>query len=236
MVGSDLMQHVAAIFGTGPGLGASLARRFALEGLTVAVAARDVGKLAGLVAETGARVFACDVRSREQVEAVFGQIEHELGPCEIVVFNTAQRYRGALLDLDPERIAEAVMIGAYGGFLVGQCAARAMLPRARGSIFFTGATASVKGMAQSAPFAMQKFALRGLAQSMSRELHPAGIHVAHIVIDGRIGAAGAGGSIAVSSGESLDPNAIAAAYLELHRQDKSAWSAEIELRPYTEAF
>ena len=226
------MKQVAVIFGTGPGLGAALARRFANEGLMVAVAARDVTKLAGLVAETGTRAFSCDVGHREQVEHVFSQVEREMGPCEIVVFNAAQRYRDSLTNLDPDRVANAFKTGAFGGFLVGQAAARAMLPRGQGSIFFTGATASVKGMAQSAPFAMQKFALRGLAQSMARELHPRGIHVAHIIIDGRI--ASATGSNAGNA--TLDPNAIATAYFDLHRQDKSAWSTEIDLRPFMESF
>ena len=153
------MKQVAVIFGTGPGLGAALARRFVKEGLMVAVAARDVGNLSSLVAETRGRAFACDVGDREQVEEVFSQVEREMGPCEIVVFNAAKRYRDSLQNLDPDRVADAFKTGAFGGFLVGQAAARVMLPRERGSIFFTGATASVKGMAQSAPFAMQKFAL-----------------------------------------------------------------------------
>ena len=227
------MKQVALVFGTGPGLGASLARLFAREGLSVVVAARDVTKLAGLVAETGARAMVCDVGNSEQVELTFKQAEREVGPCEVVVFNAAQRYRDSLTDLNPDRVASAIRTGAFGGFLVGQCAARVMLPRGRGSIFFTGATASVKGMAQSAPFAMQKFALRGLAQSMSRELQPRGIHVAHIVIDGRISSSSESNS---ATSAALNPDAIAMAYLSLYRQDKSAWSEEIDLRPFTETF
>lgn len=225
------MKQVAVIFGTGPGLGAALARRFVKEGLMVAVAARDVAKLSILVTETGARAFACDVGDREQVEEVFSQVEREMGPCEIVVFNAAQRYRDSLTNLDPDRVANAFKTGAFGGFLVGQAAARVMLPRERGSIFFTGATASVKGMAQSAPFAMQKFALRGLAQSIARELHPLGIHVAHIIIDGRI--ASDTGSNAGNA--TLDPNAIAATYLDLHEHHTMTEVAEVTHHEYDNA-
>jgi NAD(P)-dependent dehydrogenase (short-subunit alcohol dehydrogenase family) len=228
------MKEVAVIFGTGPGLGSSLARAFANEGFLVAVAARNVAKLSNLVAEMGSRAFTCDVGDKEQVERVFRIVESETGASELVVFNAAQRYRGSITELVPGRVAEAINTGAFGGFLVGQAAARAMLPRGHGSIFFTGATASEKGMSHSAPFAMQKFALRGLAQSMARELQPRGIHVAHIIIDGRIGSPGSSGDVA--SSPSLDPNAIAEAYLALYRQKKSAWSTEIDVRPYTEPF
>jgi NAD(P)-dependent dehydrogenase (short-subunit alcohol dehydrogenase family) len=187
-----------------------------------------------IVAATLAGILSANAASAETMKPLHAisidvGSKHGVG-YEIVVFNAAQRYRDILTDLDPYRVANAVRTGAFGGFLVGQCAARAMLPRGRGSIFLTGATASVKGVAQSAPFAMQKFALRGLAQSMARELHPRGIHVAPIIIDGRIGSPGDTGS------STLDPDAIAMAYLGLHRQDKSVWSAEIDLRPFTEAF
>ena len=231
-----MKKSAAVIFGVGSGLSASLARLCARDGMAVALAARDTAKLAGLVSETGARAFACDVSVAEQVAGVFKVVEAEMGPSELVVFNASQRYRAPVCELVPEKVRQAMMVGAYGGFLVGQAAASEMLPRKSGSIFFTGATASIKGNSGSAPFAMQKFALRGLAQSMARELQPQGLHIAHFVIDGGIASTFAKPGEAGPPDKWLDPNSIAQTYLDTHRQDRSAWSTEVELRPWVETF
>jgi NAD(P)-dependent dehydrogenase (short-subunit alcohol dehydrogenase family) len=227
------MAETAIIIGAGSGLSASLARLFAKEGMRVALAARDTAKLAALVKETGAIAIACDASVPAQVEAMFGKVQ---GP-DLVVYNAGYRTRGPLVSLDPKEVERTLMISAYGGFLVGQAAAKRMLPRATGSIFFTGASASVKGYAESAPFAMGKFALRGLAQSMARELAPKGIHVAHFVIDGGI-AQGPGDARAKERGADgmLLPDEIAKNYLHVYRQHRSAWTWEIELRPWVERF
>jgi len=174
---------------------------------------------------------ACDAVEPEEVTALFADVDAEEGAPDLVVFNPSRRVPGPLIDLDSGEVQAALMTSAFGGFLVGQAAARRMLARGSGSILFTGASASVKGYAQSAPFAMGKFALRGLAQSMARELAPKGIHVGHVVIDGGIGPAG----VDPAEGR-LDPDAIAESYFHLHRQPRSAWTWEIEVRPWTENF
>jgi len=227
----------ALIVGAGSGLSAALCRLFAGEGMAVALAARDPGKLAGLTAETGARAYGCDVARPDQVEGLFEAVAGDLGDPGIVVYNPSRRARGPLVELDPEAVRAALLVTCYGGFLVGQEAARRMLAAGRGTILFTGASASVKGYARSASFAMGKFGLRGLAQSMARELAPRNIHVGHVVIDGGIQTlpedprAGQGEADAL-----LHPDAIARAYLDLHRQHRSAWTWEIELRPWVETF
>ncbi len=222
-------QERALIVGAGSGLSASLARLFAKEGMSVALAARDTVKLGALATETKARAYALDASEAGAVAAMFDKLDRDVGPLDIVVYNASGRLRGPFAELDAAGVAKAIAVTAYGGFLVGQQAARRMLDRGRGSIFFTGASASVKGYAQSAPFAMGKFALRGLAQSMARELAPKGIHVGHFVIDGSIGRDPAGEA-------RLDPDAIAATYLAIHRQPRSAWTWEVELRPWVEKF
>jgi NAD(P)-dependent dehydrogenase (short-subunit alcohol dehydrogenase family) len=160
-----------------------------------------------------------------------------MGPLDLVVFNPSYRVRGPFLDLAAEEVRKTLTVSAFGGFLVAQEAARRMLARGKGAIFFTGASASVKGYAQSAPFAMAKFALRGLAQSLSREFQPKNIHIAHFVIDGGIGRAGEDPRSAERGADGLlDPDAIAETYLSVYRQHRSAWSSEIELRPWLEKF
>lgn len=229
--------ETALIVGAGSGLSASLARLFAREGMRVALAARNTGKLADLAKETNALAIACDASVSPQVEAAFGAVEAKWGVPDLVVYNAGYRTRGPLVSLDPKEVERTITISAYGGFLVGQSAAKRMLRRGTGSIFFTGASASVKGYAESAPFAMGKFALRGLAQSMARELAPKGIHVAHFVIDGGI-AQGAGDARAKERGADgmLLPDEIARNYLNVHRQHRSAWTWELELRPWAERF
>ncbi|MGE3293250.1 MAG: SDR family NAD(P)-dependent oxidoreductase [Geminicoccaceae bacterium] len=224
----------ALIVGAGDGLSASLARLFTNEGIRVALAARNIDKLGALAEATGAATFACDASEPDQVAALFEAVDRALGePPEIVVYNASARARGPLVELDPAEVARSLQVTAFGGFLVAQQATRRMLPRGRGAVLFTGASASVKGYRHSAPFAMGKFALRGLAQSMARELAPQGIHVAHFVIDGAIRAAG---RPEPSPDAHLDPDAIARAYLAILRQDRSAWTWEIELRPWVENF
>jgi NAD(P)-dependent dehydrogenase (short-subunit alcohol dehydrogenase family) len=223
------------IVGAGSGLSASLARAFAKAGMSVALAARSAAKLDEFVKATGAKAFNCDAAKRDEVEKLFADLDAAKLTPDVVVYNASYRTRGPFTELDPIEVAKALEITAYGAFLVGQAAARRMLPRGHGAILFTGASASVKGYAQSAPFAMGKFALRGLAQSMARELHPHGIHVAHFVIDGGIRSARRPAD-PDKPDALLDPDAIAASYLAVLDQPRSAWTQELELRPWVEKF
>jgi NAD(P)-dependent dehydrogenase (short-subunit alcohol dehydrogenase family) len=228
-------QRPALIVGVGAGLSAALARLLSKNGYRVALAARSVDKLKALAAETGAEVFAADASDPPAVVDLFSKVTKATGSPELVIYNASYRTRGPFVDLDPAEVAKSIAVSAYGGFLVGQQAAKAMLPRGSGVIMFTGASASVKGYTQSAPFAMGKFALRGLAQSMARELAPHGIHVGHAVIDGGIRSAARQDS-ADKPDSLLDPDAIAQSYLHLIQQPRSAWTWEIELRPWVEKF
>jgi NAD(P)-dependent dehydrogenase (short-subunit alcohol dehydrogenase family) len=225
----------ALIVGAGEGLSASLARLFSREGIRVALAARSVEKLGALCSETSARAFACDATRPDAVERLFGLVEREIGTPDVVVYNASGRSRGPFIDLVPAEVEQAIAVSAFGGFLVAQQAANRMLPNKHGAILFTGASASVKGYAQSAPFAMGKFALRGLAQSMARELSPQGIHVAHFVIDGGIRSK-ARTETADRPDSMLDPDAIALSYWNVLQQPRSAWTWEMELRPWVEKF
>jgi NAD(P)-dependent dehydrogenase (short-subunit alcohol dehydrogenase family) len=225
----------ALIVGAGAGLSASLARVFAQNGMKVALAARTVDDLAGIAKETAAKAFACDAAKRDDVAKLFASAAREIGEPEVVVYNASYRARGPFVELDPAEVEKSITVSAFGGFLVAQEAAKRMLPKGRGAILFTGASASIKGYAQSAPFAMGKFALRGLAQSMARELSPAGIHIAHFVIDG--GIKGARRAEPADKPDSmLDPDAIASNYLHVLTQPRSAWTWEMELRPWVEKF
>ena len=225
----------ALIVGVGSGLSASLARLFAKSGMKVAIAARRAENLAALAQEVGGKAFTCDSTDRGQVEKLFADVEAAGGAPDVVVYNASYRTRGPFIDLDPVEVERAIAVTAYGGFLVAQQAAKRMVPKAHGAIMLTGASAGVKGYAQSAPFAMGKFALRGLAQSMARELQPQGIHVAHIVVDGGILSARRPNP-PDKPDAMLDPDAIAQSYLDLLRQHRSAWAWEIELRPWLEKF
>lgn len=225
----------ALIVGAGQGLSASLTRLFARYGMQVALAARNPEKLAALCDETDARAFACDAVDAEEVKHLFSDVESAIGEPDVVVYNASGRVRGPFVELDPAEVQRAIAVSAFGGFLVAQEAARRMLPKKHGAILFTGASASVKGYPQSAAFAMGKFALRGLAQSMARELSPQGIHVAHFVIDGAIARPDRTPSSPLPD-SMLDPDAIAVNYLHVLRQPRSAWTWEIELRPWVEKF
>jgi NAD(P)-dependent dehydrogenase (short-subunit alcohol dehydrogenase family) len=229
-------QQRALIVGAGAGLSAALARRCAQDGMAVVLAARDTGKLAPLVRETGATAVACDATRAEAVERLFQAVDAGGARLDLVVYNASGRARGPITELDPAAVENAVRVTAFGGFLVAREAAIRMIKQGSGTILFTGASASVKGYARSSSFAMGKFALRGLAQSLARELQPQNIHVGHIVIDGGIAKKGDPRANERGPDGLLDPDAIAAAYLELHRQHRSAWAWEIELRPWVEHF
>jgi NAD(P)-dependent dehydrogenase (short-subunit alcohol dehydrogenase family) len=221
----------ALIVGAGAGLSGSLARLFAKNGLRVTLAARDTAKLAALCTETGAKAIATDATQPAEIARLFDAIEAP----DVVVYNASARARGPFTELDPAAVAQAIAVSAYGGFLVAQQAVKRMLPQGSGAILFTGASASVKGYPQSAAFAMGKFALRGLAQSMAREFSPQGIHIAHFVIDGGIRAA-ARPTPADKPDSLLDPDDIAETYWNVLTQKRSAWTWEVELRPWVERF
>jgi len=227
--------HSALIVGAGQGLSASLTRLLRQQGLAVAIAARDTAKLAPLCAETGARAFTCDAQDEAQVQRLFADVEGAQGAPDVVIYNASARARGPFAELAAADVQRTLQVTAFGAFLVAQQAAARMLPKAHGALLFTGASASVKGYAQSAPFAMGKFALRGLAQSLARELSPQGIHVAHFVIDGGIRGPGRPEDPARPDAL-LDPDAIAQSYLDILRQPRSAWTWEVELRPWVERF
>ena len=229
------MAEVVLIVGVGAGLSASLARRFARDGGRIVLAARAPEKLQRLAAETQAVVHRCDATVRADVEALFAACDAGPGAPDVVIYNPSGRVRGPFIELDPDAVKQAIEVAAYGGFLVAQAAAKRMLVKGGGTILFTGASASVKGYPMSAPFAMGKFALRGLAQSLARELQPQNIHVAHFVIDGGIRSA----ERPVPAGQPdslLDPDAIADSYFHVARQARSAWTSEVELRPWVEKF
>ena len=232
------MTKTALIVGTGSGISASFARLLAKDGYRVALVARNSAKLTGLAAETKATTHSCDAADPASVDQLFAQIDRQFPKLDVCLFNASARAPGPITDVDREQARTALLISAYGGFLVAQAAARRMLPHGDGTILLTGASASVKGYPQSAVFAMGKFALRGLAQSMARELAPKGIHVAHFVIDGGVrnvekGRVEAGNMAADSY---LDPEAIAESYLHVVQQARSAWTWEVELRPWVERF
>jgi NAD(P)-dependent dehydrogenase (short-subunit alcohol dehydrogenase family) len=225
--------QTALIVGAGSGLSASLARLLEAEGFRVALAARDPEKLKGF---SKALLLRCDATDASQVEDTFKAVEAKWGVPDLVVYNASFRTRGPFVELKAEDVRKTIEVTAFAGFLVAQAAARRMLPRGSGAIFFTGASASVKGYPQSAPFAMGKFALRGLAQSMARELAPKNIHVAHFVIDGGIRTQDDERAPERGDDGMLLPDEIAKSYLQVYRQHRSAWSWELELRPWVEKF
>jgi NAD(P)-dependent dehydrogenase (short-subunit alcohol dehydrogenase family) len=221
---------VALIVGVGAGLSASLARALRGRGYDLVLAARSTADLADLAAETGATVVEAEAGSRADMARLFEVVDARGSPLEVAIYNPSARVRGPIAELDPEAVEGALRVTAYGAFLMAHHAAKRMLAgHGRRALFFTGASAGVKGFANSAPFAMGKFALRGLCQSLARELHPAGIHVGHVVVDGGIGRDPANDA-------KLDPDALAAAYLALLDQPRSTWAWEIELRPWVEPF
>jgi len=229
--------ETALIVGVGTKLSASVARLCHKQGMKVSLASRNVDKLADLAAEIDAKTYACDASQPDDVEQLFKNVNADVGEPDLVLFNASARVRGGVHEIDPIEVQKAITITCYGGFLVGHHAAKQMRERGSGTILFTGASASVKGYPNSSAFAMGKFGLRGLCQSMARELAPKNVHVAHFVIDGGINA-GEGDERAASRGEdgTLEPDAIAETYLHIHRQHRSAWTWEVELRPWVESF
>jgi NAD(P)-dependent dehydrogenase (short-subunit alcohol dehydrogenase family) len=228
----------ALIVGAGSGISAAFARRLTRAGYTLLLASRTVEDLAALCRETGATAHPCDVTDPVQVQQLYTVADARLGRLDVVLYNASLRARGPITELEPDKVRASLLTTAFGGFLVAQEAAKRMLAQAGGTILFTGASASVKGYPQSAPFAMGKFALRGLAQSMARELAPKGIHVAHFVIDGGVRSTATGRVEGVDQlpDSFLDPAAIAESYFQVVEQPRSAWSWEIELRPWVERF
>jgi NAD(P)-dependent dehydrogenase (short-subunit alcohol dehydrogenase family) len=232
---NDIPYRSALIIGAGPGISGSLARLLRSAGIPVVIASRHVDRLATLAEQTGAVALPVDAGDAGQIERLFAETDARIGAPELVVYNASGRVRGPIADLDPAEVEQAVAVSAMGAFYTVQQAAKRMLPAGKGAILLTGATAGIKGFALSAPFAMGKFALRGLAQSAARELAPKGIHVAHIVIDGAVRSDNRPDP-AGRPDSTLDPDAIAQCYVDLLRQHRSAWSWEIEVRPWVETF
>ena len=232
--------EVALVVGAGPGLGAALGRCFSEDGMAVAVSARTQASVDAIAAEIGdgARAYGCDATDEGQVEALFTSVTADLGAPNLVVYNAGAFAPGTVLEIEAAAFEHCWRVGCLGGFLVGRAAGRAMVALGGGTILFTGATASLRGGANFANLAVGKFGLRALAQSMARALGPKGIHVAHTIIDGQISADRPGyrASDREQADAVLDPNAIAETYLNLHRQHRSAWTHEIDLRPWVEKF
>jgi NAD(P)-dependent dehydrogenase (short-subunit alcohol dehydrogenase family) len=221
--------RIALIVGAGPGISAAFGEALIAEGYQVALASRNLEKLKPLAAKMNAAAFAADASSPKSLVKLFNDVDQSVGEPQVVLFNPSARIRGDLLTLDVATAAAAIQTTAIGALVTAQEAARRMLPKGRGSIFFTGATAGIKGFARSSVFAMGKFAVRGLAQSLARELGPQGIHVVHFVIDGGV----------VQGSEDLNvlsPRAIAQSYMAALVQPSGAWSWELELRSHTEPF
>ena len=230
------MTETALIVGAGPGLSSSLTYLLLKNKFKVAIAARNVAKLATLAETSNVDVFTCDASNINQVQTLFKKLDKTLGTPDLVIYNPSARVRGGIVEVDPEDTQKAINITCFGAFLVAQEAAKRMVKRGSGSIFFTGASASVKGYANSSVFAMGKFGLRGLAQALARELHPQNIHIGHFIIDGGIKADHRPERNDPGDDSMLDPEAIANTYLQFHRQNRSSWSWEIELRPWLETF
>jgi NAD(P)-dependent dehydrogenase (short-subunit alcohol dehydrogenase family) len=229
-------KKIGLIVGAGTGLSASLARKFSGAGMQIALASRNTKKLSNLVDELGAVVYSCDTSDPKSVRDLFSSVQLDLGDPEVVIFNASKRIRGEITEIDVEEVRDAILTTCYGGFLVGQEAAKIMQRVGSGTIMFTGASAGVKGFPKSATFAMGKFGLRGLAQSMARELHPQNIHVAHVVVDGGIHSEKKNSFSGEGEDNWLLPDAIADTYYHLHTQHRSAWTWEIEVRPWVENF
>lgn len=232
--------QIGLIVGVGEGLGWSLVKRFATSGMRVAMAARSAEKLDALVTrepQDDVHAYSCDVANRSSVEALFAEVAHDIGVPDLVVFNAGAFAPGSILEISPDEFERCWRVGCLGGFHVGQLAATAMVNRGSGTILFTGATASLRGSAGFTNLAVPKFGLRALAQSMARELGPRGIHVGHVIVDGQI-ASERYRDLAAERGPDalLSPDAIAEAYYQLHVQHRSAWTFEIDLRPWTERF
>ncbi len=225
-----MTQKAVLIVGAGSGLSASLARAFNSKGMKIVLAARNIDKLDSLKKEIDALVFKCDSTENKSVQNLFLQTDSIIGTPEIVIYNPSLRIVKPFIEYDPDEMLQSIKVNSYGAFLVAHESVKRMLKIGKGNIFFTGSSASVKGFAKSASFAMGKFGLRGLAQSLARELHPQNIHIGHFVIDGGIG------KEPVGNYQMIHPDEIAKQYLNFYLQDKKAWSWEIEIRTNTEKF
>ena len=225
-----MTQKAVLIVGAGSGLSASLARAFNSKGMKIVLAARNIDKLDSLKKEIDALVFKCDSTDNNSVQNLFLQTDSIIGTPEIVIYNPSLRIVKPFIEYDPDEMLQSIKVNSYGAFLVAHESVKRMLKIGKGNIFFTGSSASVKGFAKSASFAMGKFGLRGLAQSLARELHPQNIHIGHFVIDGGIG------KEPVGNYQMIHPDEIAKQYLNFYLQDKKAWSWEIEIRTNTEKF
>jgi len=223
------MSEVVLIVGVGPGLSSSIARLCASRKMKVILAARDIKKLENLKKEIDAITIYCDASDVKSVQNLFKEID-KIGVPNLVIYNPSMRVKGSITEIDAIKVQKAINITCFGAFLISQEASKRMLERKSGSIFFTGATAGVKGFANSSAFAMGKFALRGLDQSLARELHPQNIHIGHFVIDGAIGREPYGDY------QTMHPDEIAKSYLSFYDQETSAWAWEIELRTSVEKF
>ena len=231
------MTNSALIVGAGRGLSAAFARRLSDNGYKIALAARNIDKLSSITSDCNAICKACDCSDPQSISELYNWTDTELGDLSLVLFNASERLRGAIETLKTDEVKKAILTSCYGGFMVGQEAAKRMLGLGRGAIFFTGASASIKGYPQSSPFAISKFGLRGLAQSLARELAPKNIHVAHFVIDGGISTGDADPrNINGEKDALLEPDAIADTYFQVLQQHRSAWSWEVEVRPWCENF
>ena len=230
------MKETALIVGAGPGLSSSLTTLLIRNDFRVALAARNIDKLSTLEETSNVDVYPCDASSIDQVRSLFQKLDKTLGTPDLVIYNPSARVRGGIVEVDPEDTQKAINITCFGAFLVAQEAAKRMVERGSGSIFFTGASASVKGYANSSVFAMGKFGLRGLAQALARELQPKNIHIGHFIIDGGIKADHRPERNDPGDDSMLDPESIAETYLQFHRQHRNSWSWEIELRPWLENF
>ena len=225
-----MTQKAVLIVGAGSGLSASLARAFNSKGMKIVLAARNIDKLDSLKKEIDALVFKCDSTENKSVQNLFLQTDSIIGTPEIVIYNPSLRIVKPFIEYDPDEMLQSIKVNSYGAFLVAHESVKRMLKIGKGNIFFTGSSASIKGFAKSASFAMGKFGLRGLAQSLARELHPQNIHIGHFVIDGGIG------KEQVGNYQMIHPDEIAKQYLNFYLQDKKAWSWEIEIRTNTEKF
>ena len=225
-----MTQKAVLIVGAGSGLSASLARAFNSKGMKIVLAARNIDKLDSLKKEIDALVFKCDSTENKSVQNLFLQTDSIIGTPEIVIYNPSLRIVKPFIEYDPDEMLQSIKVNSYGAFLVAHESVKRMLKLGKGNIFFTGSSASVKGFAKSASFAMGKFGLRGLAQSLARELHPQNIHIGHFVIDGGIG------KEPVGNYQMIHPDEIAKQYLNFYLQDKKAWTWEIEIRTNTEKF
>jgi NAD(P)-dependent dehydrogenase (short-subunit alcohol dehydrogenase family) len=241
-------RKVCLVVGAGVGVGGSIARAFAREGMAVVMTRRprNLDQLEALAAEIRAEggeahAMGVDARSEEEMTALFDRIEAEVGPLEVVVFNIGANVNFGIRETTTRVYTKVWEMAGLAGFLTGREAARVMVPRGRGTVLFTGATASVRGGKGFSAFAGAKHALRALAQSMARELGPQGVHVAHIICDGSIDGVFTrermpDADARLARGEILDPDEIARNYVWLHNQGRSAWTFEIDLRPWTETW